>query len=181
MLIAILFALSAAEPRLQQLVFAHTPEWLVSAATPETKLIGISVSDDSLADVEKRFGKPSKVSRDPEGATEAEYTWNKGDLILRVSTMFAEGTTTPAEEHVYSVTVIGNRSVRAAKAGGGIRLGDNFARLLSIYGNKYQTGYRKNLGDSLTVIFVFSDDTELAAELDDDGIVTALQLTSSED
>lgn len=179
MSIAIAILLWAARPVLQTLSFAHTPEWLVSKATPETRLMGINVSDDSLADVIRRFGKPSKVDENPQYPNERSYTWDKGDLTLRVSTMFPDGTSQASGEHVYSVFVRGNASAPAARTGASIRLGDSFGKLIARYGNRYQTGHREDMGDGLTVIFVFSDDTELAAALNDDGKITALQLTAS--
>src|SRR4051794_28795802 len=105
MLIALALLLWTARPTLQPLSFAHTPEWLVSKATPETLLMGINVTHDSLADVIRRFGKPSKIESDQQYPNERSYTWDKGDLTLRVGTMFPDGTTQPAGEHVYSVFV----------------------------------------------------------------------------
>jgi hypothetical protein len=181
MFIAIALLLSTARPNLQTLSFAHTPEWLVSKAAPETLLMGINVTRDSLADVTRRFGKPSRVEDDPQYPNERSYTWIKGDLTLRVSTLFPNGTTQPAGEHVYSVFVRGNASIPAARTGASIRLGDSFARVIAKYGTRYQTGHREDMGDGLTVLFVFSDDTELAANLNDEGKITALQLTASEE
>jgi hypothetical protein len=178
MLIAIAILLWAARPILQPLSFAHTPEWLVSRSTPETLLMGINVADDSVGDV-IRFGKPSKVEQDPQYPNERSYTWDNGDLTLLVSTMFEDGTSQPTGEHVYSVFVRGNASIPAARTGASIRLGDSFGKLISKYGSRYQTGHRADMGDGLTVLFVFSDDTELAAALNEDGKITALQLTAS--
>lgn len=158
MLIAISILLLATRPTLQTPSFAHTPEWLVSNATPETLLMGLNVNHDSLADVIRRFGKPSTVNDYPQYPNERSYTWDKGDLTLRVWTMFPSGTTQPAGEHVYSVFVRGNASTLAARAGASIRLADSFAKL-----RKYQSGHRDDMGDGLTVLLVFSDDTELAA------------------
>jgi hypothetical protein len=179
MLIAIAVLLWAARPLLRPLSFAHTPEWLVSKATPETLLMGIDVAHDSLADVIRRFGIPSRVEADARYPNEKSYTWDKGDLTLRVSTMFPDGTSQPAGEHVYSVYVRGN--IRAARTGASIRLGDSFGKLIAKYGTRYQAGHRDDMGDGLTVLFVFSDDTELAANLDDDGKISALELTASEE
>jgi hypothetical protein len=181
MLIAVTILLWAARPVLQTLSFAHTPAWLVSKAAPETLLMGIDVAHDSLADVIKRFGKPATVEEAPQYPNERSYTWDKGNLTLRVSTMFRAGTTQPAGERVYSVLIRGNASIPAARTGASIRLGDSFEKLITRYGNRYQTGHREDIGDGLTVLFVFSDDTELAANLNDDGKITALQLTASED
>lgn len=181
MLIAIAIVLFAARPALQTLSFAHTPDWLVSKATPETRLMGIDVSNASLADVIGRFGKPSKVEEDPQYPNERTYTWNKTNLTLRVWTTFPKGTSQPAGEFVYSVLVRGNASTPDARTGASIRLGDSFGKLISKYGSLYQTGHRDDMGEGLTVIFVFSDDTELAAAIDDGGKITALQLTTSED
>jgi hypothetical protein len=179
MLIAIAIVLWAARPILQELSFAHTPEWLASKATPETRLMGINVNDDSLADVIRRFGKPSKVEENPQYPNERSYTWDKGDLTLRVSTMFPDGTSQPTGEHVYSILVRGNASTPAARTGASIRLGDSFGKLISRYGSRYQTGHREDMGGGLTVLFVFSDDTELSATVNDDGKITALELTAS--
>jgi hypothetical protein len=57
MLTALLLTLWAVKvkPPVEPLIFAHTPEWLLSSAKPETQLMGITVAVDSLADVEKRF------------------------------------------------------------------------------------------------------------------------------
>jgi hypothetical protein len=181
MLIAITILLWAARPVLQTLSFAHTPEWLVSKAAPETRLIGIDVTHDSLADVIKRFGKPARVEEDPRYPNERSYSWDKGNLLLRVSTMFRAGTTQAAGEHVYSVFIRGTPSIPSARTGASIRLGDSFGKLISRYGNRYRTGHREDMGDGLTVLFVFSDETELAANLNDEGKITALQLTASED
>src|SRR5947209_3083552 len=146
MFIAIAILLWMARPTLQTLSLAHTPEWLVSKATPERLLMGINVTHDSLADVIRRFGKPSKVEDDPQYPNERSYTWDKGDLTLRVGTTFPEGTTQPAGEHVYSVFVRGSASTSAARTGASIRLGDSFGKLVAKYGSTYQTGHRENMG-----------------------------------
>jgi hypothetical protein len=181
MLIAIAILVWAVRPILQPLSFAHAPDWLVSKTRPETLLIGINVADDSLADVMKRFGKPSKVEQDPQYPNERSYTWDKRDLTIRVSTMFHDGTSRPTGEHVYSVFVRGNASIPAARTGASIHLGDSFGKLIARYGSRYQTGHREDMGDGLTVLFVFSNDTELAATLNENGRITALQLTVSEE
>jgi hypothetical protein len=178
MFIALVIALWTTKPPLEQIIFAHAPEWLVSTARPETELIGISVDHDSLADVKRRYGSPSGVSRAPNQAT---YHWNKGDLELVVDTVYPDGVTQPAGEHVISVSVRGNRSIPAAKTRAGVHLGDKLSKLIATYGNRYQMGHRKDIGDGIAVVFIFSDDTELAAELNHDGVIVSLRLTASEE
>jgi hypothetical protein len=179
MLSILMFALLAARTGLAPLEFAHTPEWLYASSKPETKLMGIRVEGQSVGEAKKRFGRPSGVERDPDYPNQGTYHWQLGTLALSVTTTFPIGTTDASGEHIYSVTVQGPASNAKAKTSAGVGLGDTLDTLIAKYGTKYQTGFRKELSEHLTIVFVFSDGTELAAGLDEDGRIQALQLTAS--
>ena len=153
----------------------HAIDWLVSKRKPETTLAGIAIGKP-INRVFARYGRPTSVRRDPADET-STYRWNKGDFQIEVST---NREVDPKVETVDQVRISGDRSIPAGRTGAGVRLGDRFDQLVAKYGSRYRTDDRTRGPKAvLTVRFFFSDDSELAAELNDDGEIISLELTAS--
>jgi hypothetical protein len=155
----------------------HAPEWLVSKAAPEMTLLGISVEGLTLADVESRLGHPQRSTM--QSPNEATHEWDLDGVTLWIATMFPEKHDGSAGEKVHAIRVNGKRSHRAA-TGAGVHLGDGLDRLVKVYGTRYQTAHVPYMSEeSATIIFVFSDETELSAGFSDGGKIISLQLAAS--
>jgi hypothetical protein len=159
----------------------HPPEWLVSRATPETTLMGISIHDGvTVGALKARFGVPA-VDTDPRFPNEAHYTWRRGELQVRVTTMYRTGTPQD-QQSVYAVKVASPREDKRAKTSAGLHLGGTLSDLVNQYGYRYQTQWLRNMStESSTVVVTFENDTRLSAGFSDAGRIISLELVESQE
>ncbi|HEY0158951.1 MAG TPA: hypothetical protein VGF28_16825 [Thermoanaerobaculia bacterium] len=155
----------------------HAPEWLLAKRSTVPRILGMSVDDVTLADVIRRFGKPTSRQSDPKFPQEALYTWRSGELTVRASTVFPPTSRSPKTEQVTTIEVAGPAASRATLTEHGLRLGDDLRMLVNTYGWRYQTGWRRpQERESAAVTFIFQDESELTAGFDDDGKLVRLYI-----
>ena len=83
---------------------------------------------------------------------------------------------------LFAIRISGDRSIPVARTGAGVRLGDGIDQLVAKYGYRYQTAHRRHGNTEYhAVLFDFSDETELEAGFNDDGVIDSFELTVTEE
>jgi hypothetical protein len=162
----------------------HCPDDSIAAGLSETELARIGFERGKFPKVLQRYGPPGSIEEKtdasfPSGSGEARYSWKVGTARLKVFTMFYNDGNRRVES-VVAVRVDGNAAVRDLQTKRGLRLGDDFGRVLEIYGRTFMNG-RVN-GPELpgkTRTICFSDETELGVGVDASGKVIAIWLAPS--
>ena len=162
----------------------HCPEERQAAGKPETNLAGINFERGNFPQVIKLYGQADS-RRDytdatfPAGSGEVKYYWKIESGQLEVVTWFYHRENTLIES-VISVQIKGNSDVPSWKTGRGLRLGDNFQKVIQLYGSVFLEGTINGLqppGNSVTVCF--SNETRLGVKLNDDGKISTIWLSPS--
>jgi hypothetical protein len=157
----------------------HAPEWIMSTAEPEISLAEILVGETTIADAERRFGQPHTVKILSEDRTETEYVWRLPLSDLTVTTMHPAGTKRDSQT-IYAVEVRQREGKQSrARTGAGVAVGADLDALIRAYGPRYMTSWRTLSSESLTVTFVFRNETELSVGFSDSGKINALLLVES--
>jgi hypothetical protein len=157
----------------------HAWEWQMSTKKPETSLAGIEAGKTSIAEAQKRLGKPTRFRDLPDFPGAAEYIWEREGSRLELGTLFDEEHRTPEGETVYSVKVSGAKATKMYRTGAGIGLGDDLRTLIRAYGPVYQTSWRPPTPEKTTFTFLFRDETELSAGLSGEGRIVSIDLIAS--
>lgn len=162
----------------------HCPDHLIATGPSETELAGIGFERGNFPEVIRLYGPAGSVEEKtdasfPSGSGEAKYSWRVETAKLEVFTMFySDGH--KRVESVVAVRVDGTAAVRELQTKRGLRLGDDFGRVLELYGPTFMNG-RVN-GPELpgkTRTVCFKDETELGVGVDASGRVIAIWLAPS--
>jgi hypothetical protein len=162
----------------------HCPDDSIATGPSETELAQIGFERGNFPKVLQRYGPPVSVEEKtdksyPSGSGEARYSWRVGTAKLEVLTMFYKDGQKRVES-VVAVRVDGAAAVRDLQTKRGLRLGDDFSRVLKLYGPTFMNG-RVN-GPELpgkTRTVCFKDETELGVGVDTSGRVIAISLAPS--
>jgi hypothetical protein len=162
----------------------HCPEDRQAVGEAETTLAGITFERGGFPKVLKRYG-PADAKREytdatyPQGSGEATYSWTIDRGHLEVSTMFYHRDRSLVES-VIAVRIEGDSDIPEWQTGKGLRLGDDFERVVLLYGSVFLEGNArgsKPVSHSMTICF--SNETRLGVELNDVGKIMAIRLMPS--
>ena len=162
----------------------HCPEERQAAGKPETTLAGITFERGNFPKVIKLYGQADTRQEYtdatfPEGSGEVKYYWKIESVQLDVRTWFYHRDNTRIESVIF-VQIKGNSDIPSWETGRGLHLGDNFQKVLQLYGSVFLEGTVNGLqppGNKVTVCF--SNETRLGVEVNDDGKITAIWLAPS--
>lgn len=113
----------------------HLSEHLLARGAPEKQLAGIHLEQSTIADVIKKYGKPSKIEKQPAPSQFeiVDYYWDLAQSRLHVLVMFMGCT-----ESISLIEVEDSRSSKKfAGTGRGLKIGDRLSDLRRIYGKRY--------------------------------------------
>ena len=113
----------------------HVPEHLLARGTPEKQLAGVHLESSTIADVIKKYGKPSKIEKQPSSSQfeMVDYYWDLAKSRLHVLVVFMGCTESIS---LIEVEEPGN-SKRFAGTSRGLKIGDRLSDLRRIYGKRY--------------------------------------------
>ena len=150
----------------------HLPPELQARGRPEKKLARIHLEHTKLADVFRMYGKPSKVEKQPSSpdVVMTDYYWNlsKGRLHLLI-----------VQNYIALVEVEGSAESKL-QTGSGLKLGDDLGDLKRIYGPRYKVRNIPSMSIHDVMLQWRSEEFSLIAELDRNGQIKKLSLSSPE-
>ncbi len=162
----------------------HLPDNLQARGRPETTLAGIHLTEKTkLADVIKRYGKPTKVegseSDDPNISSSYNYYWIKSGLNLHILVERLPRKI-PDWESVSLIEVDSGTSAKIASTGRGLKVGDSTKDLKRIYGSRIKMRDIPKLKIHDVMIQWHREEYSLLAALDRQNRITSLWLSAPE-
>jgi hypothetical protein len=126
----------------------HVPDVKVVHGKGEHVLAGIDVDRNSIEEVLKRFGKPTRQEQDSapsEGITaQRRYVWDEANVRVEVVTAFSiEPVFTGGRREVVTDVTVDGRNGEIGRTGRGLKLGDSYTRVAALYGNRFERNGRK--------------------------------------
>jgi hypothetical protein len=156
----------------------HLPSELLARGKPEKQLAGIHIERNTVADVIKRYGKPTKIEKQPSPADldMSDYYWTAAKAKLHVLVVRSAGI-----EYIGLIEVEGSGdSTLIRRTGRGLRIGDRLSDLTRIYGRKYKIRKIPKLKIHDVMIQWRAEEFSLVAELDKKERITKLSLSPPE-
>ena len=162
----------------------HLPDNLQARGRPETTLAGIRLTDRTkLADVIRRYGKPTKVkaweSDDSNISNSYDYYWVRPGLNLHVLVERLPRKI-PGWEYVSLLEVDSGTSRKIARTGKGLKVGDSLKDLKRIYGYRFKIRDNPKLKIHDVMIQWRREEYSLVATLDRQNRITSLWLSAPE-
>ena len=147
-----------------------------ASGEPERSLAGIRLSNSKVKDLIEVRGQPTRVER---AAGSATFIWENGSLKTSVGVTYEgyDAAGNMVDELIYSVDVSGTKAGKGVGTGRGLQLGDKIESLDKIYGSRHREVTHPPRRRTLAVCW--SDDTELEAEIDEQGRIVRLSLVLS--
>ena len=143
----------------------------------EQVLAGFDVKKDTIPGVIERLGKPpkSKYVRDLgdfDGPGFVKHKWTRGQTAIGVS---------GKNETIQILQVSNDQPDLAYTTGRGLHLGDDLARVESLYGATFVEGRVTGPEIGLkTITYCYDDGTELSVGLNDADRVTSIRITAAQ-
>lgn len=158
----------------------HPPDWLVSKRSTAPDVLKIRLGTTSIKTTINRFGEPLSRRDLKDFPGEAKYLWEFQGLRIRATTMFPPHHRTASNEMVYALEITSSSDMTRPLTSDGVRLGDDLEALVSTYGWRYLTDWRRpERSESKTITFIFRDDSEVSASFSDAGKLVRLFVRAS--
>jgi hypothetical protein len=161
----------------------HLEDKQQARGRPETKIAGIDLSRDKLADIIRRYGQPTRVksweSDRPDWSSQYEYYWLKRGINLHV-VVERLPKKDPKWEYIGLVEVDAGTSRKLGTTGKGLRVGDNLRDLKRIYGSRFKVRNIPKIKIHDVMIQWRQEEYALVATLDQHNRITGLSLAAPE-
>ena len=158
----------------------HLPTKQQARGKPETRLAGIDLRRDKLAEVLARYGPPTKTKAweqdNPKVSNSYDYYWNSQGITLKIVVERL-----PNLEYLTLIDVTGPRTRnRIGRTGRGLSLGDSLRDFHRFYGSRTKVRNISKFDIHDVMVQWHREEYSLVATLDRNNRITRLTLVPPE-